>query len=208
MRNRRMCSRNSHPIMTLMAMAIAFLSLPLGGCDNNDLVVDNNTANEVNFFDLAYDSDGLSKRTDISDIQVSWFDSRVSADQGGIIAFAEGLEAHAFVVVAGSISADTTIKVEVSRIETTDGNTSFVYEFGPDGLVFSRPAVLRLNVRELFGASVSAMSLYGLDEDAGVWMHLGTYHADAQDIVCAPIGHFSDYGAAGKCGGEEEENKK
>ncbi|UCG60531.1 MAG: hypothetical protein JSV52_09355 [Candidatus Zixiibacteriota bacterium] len=178
----------------MMVLSISALALLPVSCGDNGIIPSNDSESQGDFFDLPFDGDALSKRGDIVRIEESRFDSRLSADDGGVVPLHDVAEVQSFVVLPESFLADTTFTVAVSKIITTDGSTSFVYEFGPDGLVFSQAAVLRINVAALFGPNVSSIKFYGLNEQIGRWVYLDTYEADDEDMVYALVEHFSSYG--------------
>lgn len=175
----------------------ACLILILAGCSDDAAILDNNSYSEdnVSFFDLPYYPDALAKRSDILVSESKYFESRLSASSGGVIPLGDDADVESFVVLPASFLSDTTFAITVTRFMTDDGEMPIVYEFGPDGLQFSRPAVLRLNVAELFGRNVSEIELYLLNEDTNMFELVVTLAADAQGYVYGPVEHFSSYGA-------------
>ncbi len=177
------------------------LAIIIAGCSDNDLVFNSSPdVDQISFFDQPFYEDALAKRADIADVEVTSVESSLQAVLGGVIALEQDEDIEAFVVLPGSFPADTTFTIEVSKIVTADGESLVIYEFGPDGLQFSRPAVLRLNVAELFGKNAKSMELYWLNEETNLWESQGVFQADEQQIACAPINHFTKYGLPGEGG--------
>ena len=171
------------------------LAIIFAGCSDNGLVYNSSPDDDqVSFFDQPFYDDALAKRADIVDVDINSVESSLKAALGGVIALGQDEDNEAFVVMPGSFPADTTFTVEISKIVTANGESLVVYEFGPDGLQFSRSAVLRLNLAELFGKSVKAMELYWLNEEINEWEFQGVFQADEQQVACASIKHFSSYG--------------
>ncbi|UCG60529.1 MAG: hypothetical protein JSV52_09345 [Candidatus Zixiibacteriota bacterium] len=175
------------------------MGLIFAGCSDNGLVVNNDSyEDQVSFFDLPYYPDAVARRTDLSDATFKKVVSRLLTDQGGVIALNDDEDAEVFVVVPGSFPEDTTFTIDVTKLVTTDGEMPAIYEFGPDGLQFSRPAVLRLDLEVLFGKNAKAVEWYFLNEQTNCWEYLMTCEADDARIACVPIYHFSAYGAKNK----------
>ncbi|UCG60530.1 MAG: hypothetical protein JSV52_09350 [Candidatus Zixiibacteriota bacterium] len=207
-RKTRDASNNYIRTIILLALSIGALTLLSVGCEEYAVVSEGDSGDSVNFFDVVYNRDALSTRPDVSDIQSSSFESRLSADKGGMLPLHDAAEIQSFVVLPASIPSDTTFSAEVLKIKTVDRKTVMVYEFGPDGLVFSRPAVLRLNLREILGIGASSIKFYGLNEDTAEWVYLGTYDSDTQNIVNVPINHFSVYAGSGDGSDHEKDGQK
>ncbi len=168
------------------------LGLILAGCSDNGLVFEvTDSDDRVSFFDQPYYDDALAKRTDIADFEVSFTQKRLLASQGGVIPLDLDENEEAFVVLPCSFVEDTTFTVEVTKLVTDDGETVIVYEFGPDGLQFARPAVLRLDLGVLFGKNVNSVEFAWLDEETHMWGDPVTYEGDSDQIACIPVGHFS-----------------
>lgn len=180
----------------LMFLGVASLGLVLSGCSDNGLVVTNDQSDDyVSFFDQPYYPDAVAKRSDVVDASFRYVESKLLAEQGGVIALNDNEDLEAFVVLPGSFPTDTTFTVSVTKLVTDDGETPVIYDFGPDGLQFSRPAVLRLNVGELFGKNVTTMTLYWLNEETNLWECQDTCQVDDQYYVYVSIEHFSTYAA-------------
>jgi len=169
------------------------LVLIVAGCSDNGLILDNNNSSEdnVSFFDLPYDTGALAKRSDIAVSESTFIQKRLKASEGGVIPLGPDETVEAFVVIQDSFEADTTFEITVTKILTTDGEMPIIFDFGPDGLQFSRPAVLRLNLFELFGKNTTSMELYWLDEETNEWEFMETLDADSQGFVYGTIPHFS-----------------
>jgi len=164
----------------------------VAGCSDNGLILDNSSSDDyVSFFDLPYDASALAKRSDIAISESAVVQKRIMAGEGGVIPLGPDENVEAFVVVANSIEEDTTITITVTKILTTDGEMPIVFDFGPDGLQFSRPAVLRLNLFELFGENTASMNFYWLNEETNEWELEATLDADSDGFAYGSVEHFS-----------------
>ncbi|UCE25094.1 MAG: hypothetical protein JSU74_03325 [Candidatus Zixiibacteriota bacterium] len=186
-------SINRWAIMASLITAGGFiLGLILAGCSDNGLVFEVTDSEErVSFFDQPYYDDALAKRTDILEAEVTFHQARLRTSEGGVLTLGEDENIEAFVVLPNSFVDDTTFTVEVTKIVTEDGEALIVFEFGPDGLQFFRPAVLRLDLGVLFGRNVTSVEFAWLDEETHMWGDPVTYDADSNQIACVSIGHFS-----------------
>ncbi len=184
------------------------LGLILGSCSDNGVVINDSTEDYVSFFDMPYYPDAVAKNSAIAEASFTHVEARLSAEQGGVIALGDSAENEAFVVVGESIVADTTFKITVTRILTIDGEMPIIWDFSPDGLQFSRPAILRLDLGALFGKNVKAVDLYYLNEETNLWEYLQSCEADDAQIACLPIYHFSTYSAKSKVGTEPATNAR
>ncbi len=155
------------------------------------------TSAVTSFFETAYDQDALSKRADIAQLEIDFRSQRLQTVLGGMIPLQADASVEAFVVLPGSFLSDTTFTVEITRFVASDGNPIVLYNFGPDGLQFSRPAVVRINVAALLGKNVTSMDFYWLNPGTGYWELQDTYKADAQGYIYAGVSHFSSYGWRG-----------
>jgi len=122
---------------------------------------------------------------------VETFDVKlISKDLGGTIEIQRNAFVHLFEVPSDAIDDNTVISVK-SSAEVILGKNMIVFEFGPDGLVFSKPAVLSFQMAEL-NARASNGKLYYLDPSSGRWVFLGS-SAVAGGIAKFNINHFSKY---------------
>lgn len=177
----------------LTLLGVGSLGLVLSGCSSNELVVTEVNQDYVSFFDQPYFPDAVAKRTDFTSASYRYVTSRLEASLGGVMALNDNVDIEAFVVMPVSFPADTTFTVTITKLVTADGEEPIIYDFGPDGLQFSKPAVLRLNVAQLYGPDVSSISFYYLNEKNGMWVYLESYAADDGGYAYAPVDHFSNY---------------
>jgi len=114
----------------------------------------------------------------------------IDADDGGQIDIVHGDYSHEFIVAPASIDDDTQITVKTSR-EVINGKDAIVFEFGPDGLVFSEAAKLNFEMGDLDSAATTAALLY-FDPRTNDWII-----QDSEDVsrgeVEFDIYHFSKY---------------
>jgi hypothetical protein len=178
-----------------LALSGVSLGLILAGCSDNGIVFNQTSYSEdpVSFWELPFQTDALAKRADIAEVESRYVVLPLQASLGGVIPLGDDASVEAFVVLPNSFPSDTIFTVEVSKVVTTNGEELVIYEFGPDGLQFSRPAVLRLNLAELFGKNVTAIDLFWLNEETDSWEYSETSNAVDQ-IACASVWHFSSLG--------------
>lgn len=195
--------RNSRRVVVacLILAGVLSLGIILSGCSDNGFVINNDSSDDyVSFFDQPYYPDAVAKPTGITDASFKYVEKRLAAEQGGVIALNEDENLEAFVVLPVSFLNDTTFTVSVTRLVTEDGEMPIIYEFGPDGLVFSKAAVLRLNATELFGKNVSSVVSYWLNENTNLWEFDEVLEVDDSGAIYKSIPHFSAYGLAGAKG--------
>ena len=192
-------SRRWGILISLMAVtSVIGAMLVLSGCSSDWLVSDSSESLDdgSSFFDQPYDADAVAKRRDITDVEYSSAQQFMRTSEGGVLPLDEDPAVAAFVVLRDSFVRDTLISVQVTRLVTTDGETPVICEFQPDGLQFSRPAVVRINAHEVFGKSTRTVSFYGLNEMTHEWELLQTRNVDSlTSVVCFDVAHFSSYGA-------------
>ena len=186
----------------LMVIGVVSLGMILSGCSDNGLVINNDSSEDyVSFFEQSYYPDAVARPGDMVDASFRFVQSKLTADRGGVIALNEDENLEAFVVFPESFLADTTFTVAVTKLVTDDGEVPIIYDFGPDGLVFSKPAIIRLNVGELFGKNVTSVVTYWLNESTNLWEADGILEVDDSGMVYKPIAHFSIYGVGTNKGG-------
>ena len=114
----------------------------------------------------------------------------ITADDGGKIEIARGDFLHEFKVESGAIGEDVEITVKTYR-DKIGSKEVIVFEFGPDGLVFEKPATLEFQIAELNAAALSAKLFY-FDPDLKKWIYQGS--SGVKDGVAEfAIHHFSKY---------------
>ncbi len=119
----------------------------------------------------------------------------ITAAAGGEVALASA--AAKINIPAGALPADTTITVEAiddagaPAPATDDLLASDIFEFGPDGTVFSTPITMSLKL-EATGLPEGDAKLAWLDEDAGKWVQVaGSKVVDG--FVVGDVNHFSKF---------------
>jgi len=110
----------------------------------------------------------------------------INAATGGEIA----VGSSNFIVSANSISNDEEISVS-SYTGTVNNKSALVFEFGPDGLVFSKAATLDVAIAEV-SAKAKYAKLYYYDPNTGIWTLQSTSKAIDGRVLFA-IYHFSKY---------------
>jgi hypothetical protein len=179
---------------------MAFSSLViLTGCNNGPLSVEEvQPQDQTSFFDLPFDPEAMAKRVDV-DITIdtiALYENYITVEEGGLIILGESEAADAFVVQPLSFASDTSFVLEVTKLTTADGEMPILYDCEPDGLVFSKPAVLLINAWEDFGKNTESVILYWLNEATNMWEVQDTLAVDATGRAPALISHFSKYGTA------------
>lgn len=208
--------------LTLFFLAAVVFSFGifLTGCDNNvTSLEDINTQEEVNFFDLPYDPVELAKRTDVEVNEVLTYTAFISAVDGGVILLDEleaaetfdGIERldavnessqtlDAFVIQPNSFESDSWFVFQITKMVTVDGDMPMVFDCEPDGLVFSKPAILLINAFEDFGKKTEAVQFYYYNETTHKWELLDEQQPDSNGLVAFNVYHFSRYGMEGSGG--------
>lgn len=202
-------------MLFFLAAVVFTFGAALTGCDTNvTSVEDVDTQEEVNFFDLPYDPVELAKRTDIQVTEVTVFTAFISASDGGVILLDEpeavetfdGIErldavnestetVDAFVIQPLSFLNDTSFTFEITKMVTVDGDVPVTYDCEPDGLVFSKPAILLINAVNAFGQKTELVNFYYYDETNRAWELLEQQEPNSDGLVAFTVGHFSRYGA-------------
>ena len=166
-------------------MAALFLValLAFGGCSNNS-PMQPNLPQSTGLNKLIPTGDPLQFSQPVMDA------AYIDSDDGGVIEIAREGYIHEFVVDAGALGEDTETTVESWRDEIGAGDV-IVFDFGPDGLLFSKAAHLRFEIAELNERAATA-NLYHLDPDKGDWILQESSQVD-NGVPEFPIYHFSKY---------------
>jgi hypothetical protein len=203
--------RRSQRVILVAALAIVglFSSVILQSCGNTLDSPEQALSQEgTSFFDQPFYDDDLAKRTDISVEETFVVSEVISAANGGVLLLgaAEGVSSEetestnadlseAFIILPSSFPYDTAFQIQVTKISTVDDESPIVYDFGPDGLVFSRPAILRVNAFADFGKNVTSVYLYWLNESTNSWEIQSEVPVDlTTGLAYFEIYHFSKYG--------------
>ncbi|UCD62841.1 MAG: hypothetical protein JSW34_08730 [Candidatus Zixiibacteriota bacterium] len=189
-------------------MIVSFLIVPMlvgalfiSGCGDTSLMpeADDSYGDGTSFFERPFDADALAKPS-YSDIDTSYVVVEyLEAAEGGVLLMdgAEDLStAEALVIQAESFVADTTFVVEVIKIVTIDGESPIIYEFQPDGLQFSKPAILRVNAWADFGHKATKVRLFWLNEVTSEWELQAETQVDPETGMAYfdCLDHFSKWG--------------
>ncbi len=116
--------------------------------------------------------------------------STIMASTGGTINIAADKYLHSFSVPAGSIPSDTLIDI-LSKKDLVLGKSAIVFEFGPEGLVFGKAAVLNVDITEI-NSKASSGKLYYFDPAKSSWVLIAST-AVKSGRVSFNIYHFSKY---------------
>ncbi len=172
----------------------------LTGCENTPLTTESiDSQDQTSFFDLPYDPDALAKRVDdgITIDTIAFYENYITATDGGVVLLGETESADAFVVQPESFPYDTSFVLEVTKIVDADGQMAIIYDCGPDGLIFTKPAILLINVWADFGKSTSSVCLYWLNETTNKWELQAEAQVDDAGRAAFELDHFSKWGVDG-----------
>jgi hypothetical protein len=168
---------SSVSVIVVLAAAMAFT-----GCSNNS--------------PLAPDSDFMAKPGiilaggDAQPIATVLVEKDISAEDGGLILINRDVYQHSFAIQPNAIPADARISVK-SYKDKVNGIDAIVFEFGPDGLIFSQAANLDFQMSELDSRAVSA-KLHYYDPNVKSWV-LQSNRSVVNGHVGFDIYHFSKY---------------
>ncbi|MEW6411326.1 MAG: hypothetical protein AB1483_02505 [Candidatus Zixiibacteriota bacterium] len=177
----------------LIAICVLVLVLALPGCSDKVAEV-NSSEDQVNFFDLPFDEEALAKRSSLYEA-VYWTWDRILVDEGGVIDVPGGQGAFSFEIEANSFPMDTVFEIRVCVVESDVASPVILYEFCPDGLVFSKPARLVLDADVVASFGQQFVDFYYLLGNK--WVYQGTYYADEEGVIAIDVHHFSKYGTGG-----------
>jgi len=115
----------------------------------------------------------------------------INAEDGGEVVLGDA----SLSIPGGSLAGDTTVTLETSSpsSDLPDAGTlkGLLYDFGPDGTEFTKPAALTLPSAGTPGADEEAVIAW-LDEDKGAWQDLATTVNDDGSLT-AEITHFTKF---------------
>ncbi|MEW6411325.1 MAG: hypothetical protein AB1483_02500 [Candidatus Zixiibacteriota bacterium] len=186
-------------LVSFVAVFALLSGLYLTGCSQSPTTSTDLTLSQdqEGFFELPYDETALEKEAvnPNMEVEVLYGEGLVTTEDGGDIWVGTAGNIHEFLVSPMAIPSDTIIQIGVTKVEWHD-EIVVLYDFGPDGLQFAIPAVLKVNAQKLFGANVSAINWFYLDERTNTWQYQGSYQVDALGEIEIPVYHFSKYGAS------------
>jgi len=180
------------PLVAIFALVIV---CGLSGCSDEPLDV-NTSQEDVDFFDLPYDEETLSKRGDTY-LDVIVASEYLTVQDGGTIDVHGNNGDFSFVVTPNTFPENTLFDVRIYVVEDDDAKVSIIYEFGPDGLVFSEPAWLVLDADVVAGSDAEGIAFYYLDGKK--WIYQGFYRPNKDGEIWVDIYHFSKYGSGSTC---------
>ncbi len=166
-----------------MGVVILAALLVFGGCSNNS-PMQPNLPQSAGFNKLVAMGESQASSQTVMDA------AYIEADDGGVIEIARESYVHEFIVDAGAINENTEITVK-SWCDKIGVQDVIVFEFGPDGLVFSKAAHLRFEMAELNERAASA-KLHYYDPVKEKWILQESAQVD-NGVAEFPIYHFSKY---------------
>lgn len=104
-------------------------------------------------------------------------------------------------VPAGALNSAATVQM------TVESANQVKVHLGPDGLQFTEPAELFIDLSEIVGTLSGPYSMFWWDPDAEEWVNIGGDWDPETRILRAAIWHFSDY-APGRAGWNSGGGKK
>ncbi|UCD62842.1 MAG: hypothetical protein JSW34_08735 [Candidatus Zixiibacteriota bacterium] len=187
-------------LASMLAAFALFSGLYLPGCSDNPAGSSDVTeSGETSFFDLPFDEVELAKK--VADpttlVTVALGEQDIIAADGGLITLVSvGTSAtQELLVPENTLPYDVTISIELLRLESKKSrDVTLIYECLPDGLVFTQPAILKLDLVKTLGKKATCAHMYWLNPVTNQWESQGDYYPDAAGFVYLPFWHFSRWG--------------
>ncbi|MCD6161778.1 MAG: hypothetical protein J7K40_05120 [candidate division Zixibacteria bacterium] len=181
----------------LSIIAVLVVGLVFSGCSNDtplgpDSNVEQTSLNRM-ILPLGGSTTTQSKGGGVGDLTVVTaveVDKVIKASSGGKIDIVDNSYEHLFTIQENAIPTDTLITIAKTH-EMVNENESAVFEFGPDGLVFSSSSVLEFEMAELDSSAATA-KLYYYDPSDETW-DLQDTKSVVDGKVAFDIDHFSRY---------------
>jgi hypothetical protein len=107
-----------------------------------------------------------------TDLLCEVYASKQVDSEGGVVLVKNRCMAFEFVIPAGALDGKVKITVLASFFESIEASNSvkgLVTDFGPDGLVFLKPASLILHGDLLEAAEGEVLTLYWYNPESGLW---------------------------------------
>lgn len=140
---------------------------------------------------LAQDSSGASPKL-LGNLLRNVFyalESLLIGDDGGLLSLELGDKTATFEIPEGALENSALIVMKAVKAPTPWGEAT-VFDFGPDGLAFSKPATLSLETDRADG---STLRLFWWNDDAGRW-ELQESCVVKDGSARFSVHHFSKYG--------------
>ncbi|UCE66015.1 MAG: hypothetical protein JSU85_14355 [Candidatus Zixiibacteriota bacterium] len=132
-------------------------------------------------------SSGDESKTSGTVVYVSEY---IEKSVGGTIKIERDVHLHEFTIKPEAIEEDTLITI-MTVDEEILGKTMILFDFGPEGLKFSIPSILRFDMSELENETPTANLFYFHPEEQK-WIYL--YSVEVKDGIAEfEIEHFSKY---------------
>jgi hypothetical protein len=151
---------------TALVLALGIILLFPTGCSRllptqPDAVVEDNVGVLPPFF-----------KPSATDLLCEVYASKQVDSEGGVVLVKNRCMAFEFVIPAGALDGKVKITVLASFFESIEASNSvkgLVTDFGPDGLVFLKPASLKLHGELLEAAEGETLTLYWYNPESGLW---------------------------------------
>ncbi|HEX9751594.1 MAG TPA: hypothetical protein VGB22_09965 [candidate division Zixibacteria bacterium] len=109
---------------------------------------------------------------------------------GGTLNFDFGEESATLTIPAGALRLLTMVTGTATHVDLRILDV-YIFDFGPDGLTFQKPATLTLETGQAEG---TLRRLWWLNPATGSWEYQQTAFVDAHGKISFEIHHFSKYG--------------
>ncbi len=205
--------RLAKPVLSSFVIATVLIFLA-AGCGTDTVGTSTDQGRSGSYFDQPYmnPADILNGGTEPSEIIVLTGQGMVDNSHGGEVVVDD--DRFVLDVPSWAVSNATMIDMKVEKFRYADAETVILFDFGPDGLAFDRPATLRINTAE-FDATVQYVSFYYLNPNSNTWELQTIVLSDDDDDddddddeddddddddgeeIEIPVYHFSKYGVSG-----------
>ncbi len=119
--------------------------------------------------------------------------NNVTVISGGTISIPVDANSSAeFNVPPRAVGSDVTITIDVTRHITRDGERALIFEFGPDGLIFSKSAILTIDAGAFIDSTVNSVAWYYYNPETGK-LELQDVYDVKNGKVEISVDHFSRY---------------
>jgi len=125
------------------------------------------------------------------DSSVVWTQGWVTVARGGVVPLGMPGKYHDLIVAPGSVTQDVLIQVKTTTYYYP-GQKVVTFDFGPDGLVFSSPAKMKVDASIFGPGKVSSVTLFYFDPLRSEWV-IQQVAKVVKSSVTFDIRHFSKY---------------
>jgi len=174
-------------IATLLLSFVAFI-----GCSDLPSKPQGNY-DALSEFECLIANPGLDVLNNLGNDNTGQATEQINARTGGTISVPmEAATAMQFSVPPRSLDKDVTIDIHVEKHESRLGITGLFFEFGPDGLVFKRPAILTVYADDYGNPSAEWIAWYYYNPDTGR-LELQDVYKFRHGVARIKVYHFSRY---------------